>query len=47
MAMSPVSNGHSNGKANGAGSAAARVKSYARIAEVLQMVASTHEFQRA
>ena len=37
MAMTPVSNGHSNGKANGAGSAGARVKSYARIAEVLDV----------
>ena len=42
MAMTPVSNGHStnghsNGKANGAGSASARVKSYARIAEVLDV----------
>ena len=37
MAMTPVSNGRSNGKANGAGSAGARVKSYARIAEVLDV----------
>ncbi len=42
MAMTPVSNGHTtnghaNGKANGVGSAAARVKSYARIAEVLDV----------
>ena len=37
MAMSPVSNGHRNGDSNGAGTSSARVKSYARIAEVLDV----------
>ena len=37
MAKTPVSNGHHNGITTGAGSAAARVKSYARIPEVLDV----------
>ena len=37
MAMTPVSNGHRDKTPNGAGSASARVKSYARIPEVLDV----------
>ena len=37
MAKTPVSNGHDIGINSGAGSAAARVKSYARIPEVLDV----------
>ncbi|CAI8012436.1 DNA-directed RNA polymerase subunit beta [Geodia barretti] len=37
MAISPVINGHHREQSNGAGSSAANVKSYARIAEVLDV----------
>ena len=37
MAMTPVSNGHDNGFSQGVGSAAARVQTYARIPEVLDV----------